>query len=524
MHNPLKYFIYARKSSEPDEKQMLSIQSQLFETQEKIITPLGVEIVDTITESHSAKAPGRPAFDHMIERIKAGEANGIIAWHPNRLSRNSIDAGQLIYMLDTKELLDLKFCSYTFENTPEGKFFLNMMFTQGKYDVDKLSVDVLRGFRTKLRDKGQLITRAPIGYLNAGTEKGNKHAIVDPERFPVIRRLWDLMLSGNHSVGDIVDIANNEWGFLTRKTKKRGGSPLAEGTLNKMFHNAFYCGLLTYNGQEYSGTHTPMVTKEEFNHVQDLLHGRSSPRRQKHVYALTGLIRCKECGSMFTASPRRNRHGKLYDHYHCTRKNKAVECHQSVLQKHILETQIINELKTLTFDQEWLDWAINEIEHRKPQEEAQIDSTEASMQKKLEALESEKRNYVRMKAKEQISEEDFVSEVNRVTKELDQIKSKQQTKKRPWEETLELSAKTFNFSFYASLWFLNGINNDKRAIFNAIGLNPQIFNKELDFEVKEPFYTFKTGLERIKRFEPLGSGVIPNKKDAEASLYQLWGD
>src|SRR4028119_1400172 len=110
----------------------------------------------------------------MLKRLEKGEAQGIIAWHPDRLARNSVDGGRIIYDLDQGKLLDLKFPQYHFENTPEGKWMLSIIFGQSKYFVDKLSKDVKRGLKEKV-ERGWRPGVAPIGYLNDRSDtKGNR--------------------------------------------------------------------------------------------------------------------------------------------------------------------------------------------------------------------------------------------------------------------------------------------------------------------------------------------------------------
>ena len=111
-----KYFLYARKSTDVEDKQVLSIEAQVTELR-KFAADSGLQVVDTIIEKRTAKTPGRPKFGDMLRRIEAGEANGILAWHPDRLARNSIDGGQIIYLLDQTRLNSLKFPSFWFENT-----------------------------------------------------------------------------------------------------------------------------------------------------------------------------------------------------------------------------------------------------------------------------------------------------------------------------------------------------------------------------------------------------------------------
>jgi DNA invertase Pin-like site-specific DNA recombinase len=101
----------------------------------------------------------------MMKRVERGEANGILAWHPDRLARNSVDGGKIIYFLDTGRLASLKFPRFWFESTPQGKFMLNIAFGQSKYYVDSLSENVKRGMRQKVRN-GIYPGLAPLGYLN----------------------------------------------------------------------------------------------------------------------------------------------------------------------------------------------------------------------------------------------------------------------------------------------------------------------------------------------------------------------
>ena len=160
----IKYIAYCRKSTDEPDRQILSIEAQFAELEE-FAAKENLKITQFITESKTAKEPGREKFAEVLEMIESGQAAGIISWHPDRLARNSIDGGKIIYLLDTGKILDLKFPSFWFENTPQGKFMLSIAFGQSKYYVDNLSENVKRGNRQKLR-RGEWPNQAPFGYLN----------------------------------------------------------------------------------------------------------------------------------------------------------------------------------------------------------------------------------------------------------------------------------------------------------------------------------------------------------------------
>ena len=160
----IKYFIYCRKSSEDEERQILSIEAQLAELRE-FAKQNNFFAVKEFYESKTAKEPGREVFNFMMTEIEKGNASGILAWNPDRLARNSIDGGRIIYLVDTGKITSLKFPTFWFEPTPQGKFMLSIAFGQAKYYTDNLRENILRGIRQKIR-RGELSAKAPLGYFN----------------------------------------------------------------------------------------------------------------------------------------------------------------------------------------------------------------------------------------------------------------------------------------------------------------------------------------------------------------------
>ena len=161
-----KFFIYTRKSTDTEDRQVRSISDQLAELKSLALKE-NIEVVDIFVEKQTAKTPGRPVFNEMLLRIEANEASGILAWHPDRLARNSVDGGKIIYLLDTGKIAELKFPTFWCDTTPQGKFMLSIAFSQSKYYVDNLSENIKRGKRNKVKD-GIWPQMSPLGYVNEG--------------------------------------------------------------------------------------------------------------------------------------------------------------------------------------------------------------------------------------------------------------------------------------------------------------------------------------------------------------------
>ena len=286
-----KYFLYARKSTDTEDKQILSISSQLTEVRE-YARKEQLDIVEVVQEARTAKMPGRPIFDEMIGRIEKGEADGIIAWHPDRLARNSIDGGKIIYLIDTGKIMDLRFPTYRFDNSAQGKFMLNIIFGQSKYYVDNLSENTKRGIREKLR-LGEYPGFAPVGYLNDGKGK----IFIDTATAPLILKLYALCAEGRHTLEELQKLAT-AFGLVSKRSKK----PLAISNVHRILTNAFYYGVFFYKGELFHGAHEPIISKELFDKVQDVLKTRSKQTLyQNRYFVFRGRIRCGECGCVITA-------------------------------------------------------------------------------------------------------------------------------------------------------------------------------------------------------------------------------
>ena len=347
MQSQQKYFLYARKSTDVEDKQALSIEAQLTELR-KFAADNQLLITDTIIEKQSAKIPGRPKFGSMLKRIEAGEANGIIAWHPDRLARNSVDGGQIVYLLDQTHLQSLKFPTFWFENTSQGKFMLSIAFGQSKYYVDNLSENTKRGLRQKVR-RGEYPGPAPIGYIN---DTRTKTVVVDKRRSPFVIEAFELYANGDQKLQNIAD-------FLASKgIKTSGGLPLKKDQVKYMLTNPFYYGHFRYAGEVHEGKHAPIVSKKLFDAVKAVITKRGHRYKgERTPQALCGLLACGTCNMAITAEKKikHQKNGNVHEYvdYRCTRKSKAIKCSEQPITEPALTAQLSDILHGYAMPKSW---------------------------------------------------------------------------------------------------------------------------------------------------------------------------
>lgn len=229
----INYDIYIRRSSDDTDHQVASIESQK-EVLVTLVKENNLKILRIAEESMSAKKPGRPVFNEEIQRVQDSIIQGLIVWDLSRCSRNPIDSGTLSWLLQT-EKLKVIVCPQRVYQSQDNVLLLNIEFGQANQFLRDLSRNVKRGMQTK-RNNGWRPGIVPEGYMNDNvSERGKKEILIDPVRFPLIRKAWDLLLTGNYSILQILHIMTTEWGYRTNRHKQFGGKPISKSGLYCIF-------------------------------------------------------------------------------------------------------------------------------------------------------------------------------------------------------------------------------------------------------------------------------------------------
>ena len=347
----LKYCLYARKSTESEERQVLSIDSQIKEMLD-LAAKENINVVEIKRESHSAKDTGqRPIFNELIEDIKENKFNGILTWAPDRISRNAGDLGKVVDLMDQGILKEIRTHSQKFTNNPNEKFLLMILGSQAKLENDNRSINVKRGLRTRC-EMGLWVGPAPLGYLNQNRMDRKCQVIVDPLRAPAIKKMFEKVAYEKYSGRKLYHWLKHELNFYTR-----GNKPLTLSGIYRILDNPFYYGVFERpkgSGNWYQGKHKPLITQDLFEKAKTQLK-RDNIQRESKEFAFTKLITCGCCGSGISAE---DKYKKLKDgttahyiYYGCSRardrfcKNKYIREEELILELlKIMDKVDINEL------------------------------------------------------------------------------------------------------------------------------------------------------------------------------------
>lgn len=362
----------ARVSSRKQERgasldaQVESIQAYCHRNDLTIVEPTPKAFVFT----ESSTRGGRKKFNEMIDFIEHQKRKTAIVVHTlDRLQRGFGECEKIKELLKADKI-EVHFIQ---EALILDKFSSDDDFT--RYDFGILSAKLyltsmnrnVRRSQKHNREAGLWQGLAPIGYLNAKDERKRATLILDPERSPIIKQIFEEYATGDHSIQSVWKSAL-EKGFTSKEPNYNPRSknfgkrcPVSKNKIHDILTNPFYYGCMYVADEEIDEktkkpiktfykkiqhVYEPIISKELFDKVQAILKSKNREnfcKEQKYAgipFSLRGLIKC-ECGCMMTPE-RHKKKGNIYTYLRCPHRNK--DCKQYLVSEETILNQLNQEI------------------------------------------------------------------------------------------------------------------------------------------------------------------------------------
>lgn len=513
MNTNLRFFLYVRKSGSAKNRQVLSIPAQIEEMQ-AFSRQHGIQIVSVFQEARTAKEPGRPVFNDMLDRIEKGEANGILSWKIDRIARNPVDDGRISWMLQKGVIRKIQTIERSY--LPEDNvLFMRMEQGMATQYIRDLGTNVARGMRKKANNGWMPVSLLPIGYRRNSDKDDTENVIIkDHTRFTIVQELWKLYATGAYSIKEIKDTAER----LGLKSIR--GNRISMNSYHLMFRNPFYAGYFYWkdidgNKIRIEGKHPPMIPEAQFLVVQDIIQNRGRKTRPKqYQFPYKNLLTCGECSGHITAERKhrttctkcRRRFSSLHKkacpscgleiskmknplvfdkiYYRCT-KTKNPNCSQKTISQESIETTICEALSKLEINQSFYKWAkqkINEVQPFDKTEPILIDS----LKKKRNEINKKMANLLDLRVSGEISKEQNNSLHERYMGELDEINKEIVTRESRFEQWKIEANQYLEFAKNCMKRFKSASDFEKKEIVSVFFSSQRILDKNLYFSTKKP--------------------------------------
>lgn len=532
------YGAYARKSSESEDRQIQSIERQVDDLLEVRDREMLMLYGNPIEESRSAFSVGREGFDRLIKLTQKGKINAWLCWHANRLSRNPIDAGMIIHLMDLGKLHHIRTPSRIYFNTPTDKMMLQIEFTMSKKDSDDKSIFVKSGLEKRYK-KGYPNGKAPLGYLNNKLDDvGNRGWLVDEERFGKLQLLFNRFLKGGDSINSITEYANNILELTTPVYKRMGGKPVGRSFVAHTLKNPIYAGFfhsLDRNGRrttkrELHENVPRLITENDHFKILQILRSRLHPKLQRHKSLYQGFIKspqgesigtdlkfqlicdckhkfsyrskmaCPSCG--IPIDEMENPKYLSYTYYYNVKRRKDSEKTARCIEEKLINEKMLRFFKEDLYIHPFLcEWAKKHIQILNDkiinQEQDKLEQSE----KKHQALTLQKERLLSVFSKGHLDEESYIAETKKIDAEIAILQSSEES--LDWVSVIEHYLK---LGTECVTIFENGSFDDKRALLEELSSNLIWNEKNLNVYNDIWVNQFIKDLKRIKskypQFEP----------------------
>ena len=489
----MKYVIYCRKSSEAEDRQVLSIDSQETELR-RLAERDNIVISKVFKESMSAKAPGRPIFEMMLEYLEKDKGSILLVWKLDRLARNALDGGKVSWLMDRGIVSEIRTPEKVFRNISDDKFMMSLDFGIAKKYVDDLSTNVKRGNRAKL-EHGGWPNQAPFGYLN---DKADKTIIVDEKNRHYLRRIFELYGTGRYGLKEVAQILYDE-GMRTKTGLMRRASHI-----HKIIKDPFYHGVMSKNGKYYPGNHEPIVSKMLYDQANEVLSGKLHPQSKRLAFHLRGFLKCANCTCMLTASKK-----KGHDYYYCTNgKGKCTE-HTKYMRSEFLDGLVADKFKDLQIDEELVEMAYEAAKEQAHLGQSYVAQAKEKLINELAIARQKQNKLLDSYLAELVPEAVYKAKTELLNKEIVSVENeikKLETKAEGDELTLEPIKKFFLKGISARKQYLAGPDEQKRII------------------VSELLWNLSIGTQKVQQSQFKSAYAMVAKTPKPSNLVEMLGD
>ncbi len=468
----MKYILYCRKSTDTEDKQVLSLESQ-----ERELVALaerdGLEVVSTLRESRSAKEPGRPVFNEMLAAISKGKADSVLCWKIDRLTRNPVDGGQLQWLLQNGSIQIIRTAERIYQPS-DNVLLLSIEQAMATQYIRELGANVKRGIKTKL-ERGEWPNHAPFGYKN---DKATKTIVPEYPHVKTIVRIYELYATGRYTLKEVATLLYDE-GY-----RAQTGAKLAKSMVERILKNPFYHGIMVRHGKVYAGKHRPIVSKKIFDDVRAVFDGKLHPKSQRLFFPLRGIFSCDICACMYTASLK-----KGHTYYYCTNGKGICTEHRQYIKSPAANEFVVTALEKVRFDDELVEIAYQAALTRERHTDTYTEEARERLLKRLATLQTRESDAFDAFSDRLLSRPLYEQKIREIASErIDLEKQLRDIKKLDPLVTLEPTKKLILDSNKAKSEFLNGDDTKKSNIAKSILWNISLSDQKVAQIKYKPIY------------------------------------
>jgi DNA invertase Pin-like site-specific DNA recombinase len=460
------FFGYIRVSTQKQGQHGVSLQEQRAAI-ERYARQNQITISDWHEERATAAKFGRPVFAQMLNRLRKGEAAGVIMHKIDRSARNLRDWTELGELIDSG--IDVRFATDSIDlNTRGGRLSADIQAVVAADYIRNLREEARKGFYGRL-NQGVYPIPAPVGYRDEGAGKPKS---VDLEKAPLVRQLFDLYATGTHTLASLTHEA------AIRGLRNRQGGTYTLNGISTILKNPFYTGLMKIKrtGETFRGAHEPLITKAQFERVQAVLQGRTFTGVHTHDFMYRRLLECSGCGRTLVGERQK---GRVY-----------YRCHRgcgSALREDRASEQILDALSPLQFDECEFEELAAALEYLEANSTAQNEKLIATVTLQLEAVKARYERLLDAYVDRIISKEDYEFRKQKLLGEEVSLKERlAEITDNPAARTHKLKCE-LELAKSVCLSYISASPLEKRELLQTISSNRLVQQKKLDITLQFPF-------------------------------------